>query len=312
MKKKLLLAVLVLSFQACNSGTQSVDQLQPDSDTVAQSASSASHAPAFLAKIKAGKNYNAAATMKALIKNQKNSICGKDDMQEINSYDGKLGQTVEFVKAHQASVGAMEETNSDSSSKFCSGAMISEDLFLTASHCIDTGTTSQYVAFNYEKAKGSSKLLPQTHAKILEVVENGQINNGGIDYSILRLDGKPGVKFGFNKINKEVVQKDDLLTIIQHPSGYPKKVEVGHKGGNSGVYMGYPDLDTSPGSSGSTVLDKDGKAVGVHTNGGCGSTSGENKAVMMSEIVKVSKTIQTLAARQFIQDVELPDLKKVK
>lgn len=299
MKKKLLLAVLVLSFQACNSGTQSADQIQqPELDTVAQSASSSGHTKAFLEKIRLGKKYNAATTMKALIKNQKNSICGTNEMQEVNSYDGKLGQTVAFVKAHQGSVGALEDSNTDSSSKFCSGAMISEDLFLTASHCVGIDTTIQFVAFNYEKAKGSSKILPQTHVKILEVVENGEVNEGGLDYAILKLEGKPGAKFGFNKVNTSVIEPKELLSIIQHPSGNPKKVEVGHKASTLGVYMGYGDIDTEPGSSGSTVLDKDGKAVAVHTNGGCGSNGGENRGVMMSEIVKVSKTIQALAARK--------------
>ena len=302
MKKVLALSLLTaLTFQACSSGTQTpitLEQNVPaEQNTIVSSsaASRANHSPMFADKLKMGKNYKVLASMK---KYARNSMCGKDDKQEVNSYDGTLGQTTGFVKAHQGAVAAIEDKSTDSSSKFCSGTMISEDLFLTASHCIESGdATKNYLAFNYEKSKGASTLLKQEHFKVLEVVEEG--GSSETDYSILRIEGKPGAKFGFSKVNTNATKEGDLFTIIQHPSGKPKQVEVGHRGkATSGVYMGYGDLDTEPGSSGSGVLNEAGEVVGVHTNGGCGPTSGENKAVMLTEIAKVSKTVQTLVQTQ--------------
>jgi V8-like Glu-specific endopeptidase len=76
--------------------------------------------------------------------------------------------------------------------------------------------------------------------------------------------------------------------MLQHPQGLPKKVEAGHVLSiiDSGVY--YDDLDSSGGSSGSGLRDKDGKVIGVHTNGGCTAGAGANKAVTTIAIAAVS------------------------
>ncbi len=297
--KKVLVLLVALTFQSCSSGTQNSitleqNALQQDNTVISSSvASRSAHSPMFADKLKMGKNYNVLASMK---KHAKNSMCGKDDKQEVNSYDGTLGESVEFVKKYQGAVAALENAGTDNSSKFCSGTMISPNLFLTASHCVESGdATKNFLSFNYEKAKGSSNLLKQSHFRVLEVVEEG--GSYETDYAILKIEGNPGSKFGYTKISDKETKIGDRLTIIQHPSGKPKQVEVGQRGKvQSGVYMGYGDIDTEPGSSGSGVLDADGKLVGVHTNGGCGSTSGENKAVMMTEILKVSKVAKSIVS----------------
>ncbi|MEZ0375025.1 MAG: serine protease [Candidatus Sericytochromatia bacterium] len=171
---------------------------------------------------------------------------------------------------------------------------MSEDLFLTASHCVDASITTKFAVFNFETAPGSSELLPQDHFKVAEIVEDGP---NGLDYAIIRIDGKPGLKYGFTKVRPAMPEKGHLLTIIQHPKGQPKQVESGPLAGEEGNYMTYADLDTEPGSSGSGVLDHDGFLVGVHTNGGCFSTGGTNKGVKLTDIAKVSKVIQSLAGQ---------------
>lgn len=220
------------------------------------------------------------------------SICGKNEMQPVADYDGSRGQPVEFVASHEQAVAAMAYGTPEKSSKYCTGTMISEDLFLTASHCIDGTTLKDYVVFNYQKVRGASDMAPAEHVKILSVVEQ---TLGGLDFGIIKLEGKPGLKYGFTHINNSEVLNGALLTIIQHPSGNPKMVDVGHRvGSRMDVYMTYGDLDTEPGSSGSGILNETGEVVGVHTNGGCTSVGGENAGVMMTEIAKVSATIQGL------------------
>lgn len=222
------------------------------------------------------------------------SICGKNQMQPVADYDGSRGQPVEFVASHEQAVAAMAYGTPDKSSKYCTGTMISEDLFLTASHCIDGTTLKDYVVFNYQKLRGTSDMAQPEHVKIVSVVEQ---TLGGLDFGIIKLEGKPGLKYGFTHINTAEVLNGALLTIIQHPSGNPKMVDVGHRvGSRMDVYMTYGDLDTEPGSSGSGILNETGEVVGVHTNGGCTSTGGENAGVMMTEIAKVSATIQGLTA----------------
>jgi V8-like Glu-specific endopeptidase len=224
-------------------------------------------------------------------KNTQESICGTNQMQHVSEYDGKLGQPFEFVNKYEQAVGALAYGTIPNTSKYCSGTLISEDLFLTASHCIDSGILNEFVVFNYQKIRGTTDLAVQEHFKVINVVEK-TLND--LDYAIIQIEGKPGLKYGFTQINASAVENGNLLTIIQHPSGKPKMVDIGHKLTEKNEYMRYGDLDTEPGSSGSGVIDSNGFVVGVHTNGGCFNNGGSNAGVLMTEIVKASPTIQAL------------------
>jgi len=289
MRKILLASVSLFLLQSCNASNDVVSLLNEDTQNVTQLAKSSDseHNPNFIKKMKNKKTYVFKGDVSI------NSICGKNDLQHVNDYDGTLGQPVSFVKKYQTAVGAMEYSPSDSSSKFCSGTLIGKNLFLTASHCVDSGVSGKAVAFNYERSKGSTSLEKQDHYKIVKVVEDG--DSKGLDYAILELEGNPGDKYGMTSIKVEMPEDGHLLTIIQHPKGQPKQVESGPKAGVAGVYMQYADLDTEPGSSGSGVLNKDGFLVGVHTNGGCYSSGGANKGVLMTEIAKASDLVKKIA-----------------
>lgn len=225
-------------------------------------------------------------------KNMTESICGTNNLQHVTEYDGSRGQPVEFVGRYEQAVGALAYGAVPNTSKYCTGILISEDLFLTAAHCVDTTILKEFTVFNFQKMRGTTELAKPEHFKILAVVEKA-LNQ--LDFAILQIDGKPGLKYGFQKINIAPVQEGNILTIIQHPSGRPKMVDIGHrKGVRDQNYMTYGDLDTEPGSSGSAVLDQNGMVVGVHTNGGCFSNGGENAGVLMTKIVKASKVVQSL------------------
>ncbi|GIW22120.1 MAG: hypothetical protein KatS3mg068_1127 [Candidatus Sericytochromatia bacterium] len=288
MKKLVLASLSVFLLQSCNTSNDVVSLLNEDTQNLTQlsKTSESYHNPNFVRKMKNKKTYVFKGDVST------NSICGKNDLQHVNDYDGTLGQPVSFVKKYKSAVGAMEYSPSDSSSKFCSGTLIDKNLFLTASHCVDNAV-GKAVAFNYEKVKGSTSLEKQEHFKILKIVEDG--DSKGLDYAILELEGNPGDKYGVTPIKVEMPEDNHLLTIIQHPKGQPKQVESGPKVGVAGVYMQYADLDTEPGSSGSGVLNKDGFLVGVHTNGGCYSSGGANKGVLMTEIAKASDLVKKLA-----------------
>jgi hypothetical protein len=55
----------------------------------------------------------------------------------------------------------------------------------------------------------------------------------------------------------------------------------------------YDDLDTEGGSSGSGILDQDGRIIGVHTNGGC-EGGDQNFGTRIDRIAAVSETISDL------------------
>ncbi|MGG3647142.1 trypsin-like serine peptidase [Bacillus wiedmannii] len=254
------------------------------------------------------------------------SLCGADDFQQVERYDGTLGVTKEFVDAHQGPVGQLQ-WNDDLASKFThpgnisgirwgSGTLISEELFITAGHCFDqnpdgwtvpriNGTnnpiSSQEIAknmkvnFNYQVDPSNTPKPVQSFA-VLELIE---YRLAGLDFAIVRLDGKPGQIFGHTKIAKTDANLNDMLCIIQHPNGEMKQVEAGPvtflQDGDERI--GYNSLDTLPGSSGSGILlSPGGTLVGVHTNGGCDSSAqGFNYGVRISSLLIASPTLQSIS-----------------
>ena len=215
------------------------------------------------------------------------SICGPtNDAQFVNSYNGTLGPTVAFVQANKGSKGAMETTAT--SGKFCSGSLISTNLFLTAGHCVDAGTVGEFVSFNFERAANSTALLPQTHVRVTAVVEDAL---GGVDYAIIRLAGTPGATFGIAPVAAADAAVGAAITIIGHPAGQPKQIEAGTVASRSGDFLRYGNLDTLGGSSGSGILNSAGQIVGVHTLSGCTANGGTNSGIRIARIRAVSSVL---------------------
>lgn len=221
-----------------------------------------------------------------LSQEEQETICGPtDDSQWVNDYNGALGPSVTFVQTHKRTKGALETTAAANSSKYCSGTLIGSNLFLTAGHCVDSGSVGEYVSMNYERAAGSSTLLTQSHYRIDAVLEDSL---GGLDYAILRLAGTPGSTWGIATVATADPSTGAALTIIGHPQGLPKKIEAGSVSGFGTNTIRYNNIDTLGGNSGSGVIDSSGRVVGVHTNGGCTATGGYNYGTRISRIRAVS------------------------
>jgi len=267
------------------------------------------------------------------------SQCGTaDDSQPVEQYDGTLGVTAAFVTAHQAPVGQLQwNTNlasiydnpgNVSGVRWCTGTLISNDLFLSAGHCFDqtgggwqrplvNGTTNiippteiatnMHVNFNYQ-VDPSGVLRPVQAFAVIDLVE---YRLGGLDFSIARLDGSPGATFGTTQISTSDGALGDMMCIIQHPAGVPKRIEAGPLFHLHDDRLGYNDIDTLGGSSGSGVLQSpSGRIIGVHTNGGCNvSMSGHNHGVRITSIIAQSPTIQGLTAPTLKFGDDTPTLK---
>jgi V8-like Glu-specific endopeptidase len=264
------------------------------------------------------------------------TICGAtDDSQPVEQYDGTLGVPATFVNAHQAPVAQVQwndnlasiytNPGNVSGARWGSGTMISRDLFLTAGHLFDqtgggwerprtNGTTNiispQEIAlnmrlnFNYQ-VDASGTLRTAQSFPITQLVE---YRLGSVDFAICRISGNPGNTFGWTDVATADAALNDMLCVMGHPAGVPKRIEAGPATGFNGNQILYNDIDTLGGNSGSGILSGvSGQLVGVHTNGGCNAAgTGSNFGQRITAIRRNSPTLQSLVtATTHVADVIL-------
>ena len=266
------------------------------------------------------------------------SQCGAtDDSQPVEQYDGSLGVSVAFVNANQPMVGQLQwnanlggtynNPGNVSGVRWATGTLISNDLFLTAGHNFDqtgggwarprdnaTGAiiapaeiaTNMHVNFNFQ-VDPSGNPRPEQEFPVVDLVE---YRLGGLDFAIVRLGGNPGATFGSATVSTTDAAVGAMACIIGHPAGVPKRIEAGPVTDLHGDRIGYNDIDTLGGNSGSGILRAtDGQIVGVHTNGGCtindpNTDANHNHGVRITSIIAQSPTLQNLTnpTLKFVDD----------
>jgi V8-like Glu-specific endopeptidase len=183
-------------------------------------------------------------------------------------------------------------------------------MLITNAHCMDNQTevSTLEARFNYQYTDCAGTVLdtPVSFAGGTFLKTNsekystrGKNIGGGLDYTLLTLQGSPETTYGELIPTSEDAIVGNWMNFIQHPAGRPKEIgywenenyidrcdihtvnmTYGSAAPNSQI--GYA-CDSEGGSSGSAITRaSDGKVIGLHHYGGV--DDGINSATMMSFI----------------------------
>jgi hypothetical protein len=160
------------------------------------------------------------------------------------------------------------------SGAFCSGALVGEDLLITAGHCVKSASNCADTKFVFNYSITKEGLFPTSAAAAdvvgcKEIVDRKQEGTGA-DYALIRLDRKI-TNHKPLKINRELdLKPGDKVGVIGHPSGLPVKIAFGDSEVRTTDQPGFfvANLDTYGGNSGSAVFNtKTGLIEGILVRG---------------------------------------------
>jgi V8-like Glu-specific endopeptidase len=153
--------------------------------------------------------------------------------------------------------------------KSCTGFLISEQELLTNYHCVRTTDMCKTAVaiFGYEYV--GRDLNEGEQFNCVGIVEGKTKKD--LDLAVLRLESNPGATWGHLRFSNRSPNQGEYLFMIHHPAGEDKQITRVDCNVLVAVADGYTPqtdfghrCDTLEGSSGSPILDKDFKVLGVH------------------------------------------------
>jgi hypothetical protein len=142
-------------------------------------------------------------------------------------------------------------------------------------------------------------------ARVVEMISADYLEPESIsalDYALLRIETVDSAtqkrleasQLGLARLQLIPIEKGRPIAIIQHPSGFEKKVATGSILDFKGARLYYKNVSTEGGSSGAAVLSSQGRVVGIHTRGGCASplSGSANKGMSLHRLKDIIATLR--------------------
>lgn len=224
-------------------------------------------------------------------------ICGSLDWIDVENASSSVQKMAESVGHFRVQFGGQTSA--------CSGTLISENVFLTAGHCVDVNRVnnqlgssfanqaalcaSTQVVFNFQNV-GGSPASSQPSFGCASIIQSS--DTSGYDYALVQLTGSPGQTFGFLEADFRRPVEDDPITIIHHPSLMVKKVSTDTIRDVTNRHIKHR-ADTQGGSSGAPII-VDGRIIGIHERGGCSVPGYRNRGFTMERIYTDANWLQTV------------------
>jgi V8-like Glu-specific endopeptidase len=176
------------------------------------------------------------------------------------------------------------------------GFLIDNNIIVTNNHVIDSKeiAADSIVQFNYQR-NAAGLALPMTEFKLTPDKGFATSPKDKNDWTGIKIDGDANKKWGALQMKENTVEKNQRVTIIQHPNGLHKQIALHHN------YVRFADeniiqylTDTLPGSSGSPVFDDNWNLVALHHSGGNIREPGTKRITFRNEGIHINKVIAGL------------------